>query len=149
MTTQTNYQITKYAAKLNDIVICLWMGKTYIAKTPLGDFKVTTPENSILSQQAVTSKGISIPCTNLQLKPYPNAQLDLFCRDNLCCWCMAPNTWLTNCTDPSTRLNHQLEKDVGCKILQSITRWRSQSSLVIKPYGVQIQQLLQEKDELG
>ena len=42
------------------------MGKTYIAKTLLVDFKVTTPENSLLSQQVVTSKGISVPYTNLQ-----------------------------------------------------------------------------------
>ena len=48
------------------------MGKTYTAKTPLGDFKVTTPENSLLSQQAVTSKGISVSYTSLQLNPYPN-----------------------------------------------------------------------------
>ena len=49
-----------------------------MAKTPLGDFKVTTPENSLLSQRAITSKGISVPYTNLQLNPYPNTQLDLF-----------------------------------------------------------------------
>ena len=30
------------------------MGKTYPAKTPPGDFKVITLENSLLSQQAVT-----------------------------------------------------------------------------------------------
>ena len=63
--------------------------------------------------------------------------------------CMAPNTWLTNCADPSTRLDHQLEKDVSYKILQFITRWRSRSSLVKKPYCVQTKQLLQEIDELG
>ena len=59
------------------------MGKTYTAKTTLGDFKVTTLENSLLSAQAVTSKGITVPYTNLQLNPYPNTQLDLFCSDNL------------------------------------------------------------------
>ena len=48
------------------------MGKTNTAKTPLGDFKVTTPENSLLSQQAVISKGIPIPYTSLQLNPYTN-----------------------------------------------------------------------------
>ena len=41
------------------------MGKTYMAKTLPGDFKVTTPETSLLSQQAVTSKGILVPYTNL------------------------------------------------------------------------------------
>ena len=52
------------------------MGKIYTAKTPPGDFKVTTPENPLLSKQAVTSKGIPVPYTNLQLNPYPNTQLD-------------------------------------------------------------------------
>ena len=70
--------INKSPTKLNaaenkvDIVICLRMGKTYMAKTLSGDFKVTTPENLLLSQQAVTSKGILVPYTNLQLNPYPN-----------------------------------------------------------------------------
>ena len=84
MVAQTNYQLTKYAAenKVNT-VICLRMGKTYMAKTPLSDFKVTILENLLLSQQAATSKGIPVPYTNLQLNPYPNTQLDLFCNDNL------------------------------------------------------------------
>ena len=68
--------------KINNTVICLRMGKTYTAKTPPGDFKVTIPEISLLSQQAITSKGISVPYINLQLNPYPNTQLDLFCSDN-------------------------------------------------------------------
>ena len=68
--------------KINNTVICLRMGKTYTTKTPPGDFKVTIPEISLLSQQAITSKGISVPYINLQLNPYPNTQLDLFCSDN-------------------------------------------------------------------
>ena len=59
------------------------MGKTYTAKTSLGDFKVITLENLLLSKQAVISKGILVPYTNLQLNPYPNTQLDLFYSDNL------------------------------------------------------------------
>ena len=59
------------------------MGKTNTAKTPSGDFKVTIPENPLLSKQAVTSKGITVPYTNLQLNPYPNTELDLFCSENL------------------------------------------------------------------
>ena len=54
------------------------MGKTNMTKTSLGDFKATTPENPLLSRQAVTSKGIPVSYTNLQLNPYPNTQLDLF-----------------------------------------------------------------------
>ena len=36
-----------------------------MAKIPPGDFKITTPENPLLSQQTVTSKEISVPYTNL------------------------------------------------------------------------------------
>ena len=68
--------------KINDTMICLRMRKTYTAKIPSGDFQVTTPEIPLLSQQAITSKGISVSYTNLQLNPYPNIQLDLFCSDN-------------------------------------------------------------------
>ena len=64
-------------------MICLRMEKTNMAKTLQGDFKVTTPENPLLSQKAVTSKGTQVHYTNLQLNPYPNTQLDLFCSDNL------------------------------------------------------------------
>ena len=59
------------------------MGKTNTAKTSPGDFKVTTPENPLLSKQAITNKGIPVPYTNLQLNPYPNTQLELFCSDSL------------------------------------------------------------------
>ena len=58
------------------------MGKTYTAKTTPGDFKVTISEIPLLSQQVVTSKGISVSYTNLKLNPYLNTQLDLFCSDN-------------------------------------------------------------------
>ena len=54
-------------------------------------------------------------------------------------------TWLTNrCADPSTRLNYQLGKDVSCKVLQFITRWRSRSSLVTKPYDTNTTTSLRE-----
>ena len=42
--------------KINNTVICLRMGKNLTAKTPSGDFQVTTPKTPLLSQQAVTSK---------------------------------------------------------------------------------------------
>ena len=59
------------------------MRKTYTEKTPPGDFKVTTPKNPLLSKQAITNNGIPVPYTNLQLNPYPNTQLDLFCSNSL------------------------------------------------------------------
>ena len=66
-----------------DMMICLQIGKTSKAKTLPSDFKVTTLENPLLSKQAVTSKGILVLFTNLQLNPYSNIQSDLFCGDNL------------------------------------------------------------------
>ena len=45
------------------------MEKTYTAKTSLGDFKVITSDNPILSKQVVTSKRIIVPYTNLQFNP--------------------------------------------------------------------------------
>ena len=70
-------------------------GKTYTAKTPSDDFLVTTLEIPLLSQQGVTSKGILVPYTNLQLNPYPNTQLDLFYSDNFPFWCAA-SKYVTN-----------------------------------------------------
>ena len=37
------------------------MGKNLTAKTPPGDFQVTTPETPLLSQQVVTSKEFQVP----------------------------------------------------------------------------------------
>ena len=54
------------------MVICFRMGKTYMAKIPPTDFKVTTLENLLLLKQTVITKGILVPYTNLQLNPYPN-----------------------------------------------------------------------------
>ena len=65
------------------------MEKTCTAKISLGDFKDTIPEDPLLLQQVITSKGIPIPYTNLQLNPYHNTQLDLFCSDNISFQCTA------------------------------------------------------------
>ena len=46
-------------------------------KTLPDEFKVTTPENPLLSKQVITSKGIPVPYTNLQLNLYLNTKLDL------------------------------------------------------------------------
>ena len=73
-------KITKWlnAAEIKFDMGDLFMnGKNHQGKTPPSEFKVTTPENPLLSKQAVTSKGIPVPCTKLQLNPYPNTQLDL------------------------------------------------------------------------
>ena len=52
-------------------------GENHQGKIPPSEFKVITLKNPLLSKQMLTSKGISVPYTNLQLNPYPNTQLDL------------------------------------------------------------------------
>ena len=93
------------------------MGKTYTVKTPLGDFKDTTLENPLLSKQTVTSKGISVLYTNLQLNPYPNTQLDLFCSDNFS-FSMHSSQYMTNQFDvriPVRGLLTNLKKMLAAK----------------------------------
>ena len=77
----TNKSPIKLSAAENKLT--RWFIYEWGQKPPPGDFKVTTPENPLLSQQAVTSKWISVFYINLQLNPYPNTQLNLFCSDNL------------------------------------------------------------------
>ena len=132
-------------------MIYLRMGKTYMTKNPSSDFKFITPENSLLSQQAVTSKGIPVPYTNLQLNPYPNIQLDLFCSDNFS-FSMHGSQYVTNQFDAQILVHDlptNLRKMLATKFFNSLTRWRSQRSLVTKSYSVQTQQFLQEKNEQG
>ena len=61
MAAQTNHQITKYAMENKRHGDLFTNGENLTAKTPPGDFQVTTPETPLLSQQAVTSKGIQVP----------------------------------------------------------------------------------------
>ena len=125
------------------------MGKTNTVKTPPGDFKVVTPEIPLLSQQAVISKGILVPYTNLQLNSYPNTQLDLFCSDNISFRCTTPSMWLTNFADPSMRLQTLTREGYWLQSFSVHSWWRSRRYLVTKSYGAQTQQLLYKKDELG
>ena len=92
-----------------------------MAKTPPCDFKVTTPENPLLSIQAVTSKGISVPYTNIELNLYPNTQLDLFYNDSISLL-MHGSQYVTNQSMHRSKYvtSHQFEKNVGCKVLQFI-----------------------------
>ena len=120
------------------MVIYFWIGKTSKAKTLLGDFKVTTPKNLLISQQAVTSKRIPVPYTNLQLNFYPNTQLNFFCSDNLS-FSMHGSQYVINQSMHESKYitNHQLEKDVGCKVFQFINTIKITKLLSYKPYSVQ------------
>ena len=81
-TNKSPIKLSAAEIKLTRRFVYEW-GKPTRQKPPPDDFKITTPENPLLSQQAVISKGIPVPYINLQLNPYPNTQLDLFYSDNL------------------------------------------------------------------
>ena len=70
-----------------------------------------------------------IPTYSWILIPIPNWNYSVMTISHF--QCMALSTWLTNrCADPSTRLNHQLEKDASCKVFQFITKLK-----IMKPFG--------------
>ena len=65
---------------------------------------------------------------------------------------MHGSQYVTNQFDariPVHGLHTNLRRMLAAKFFSSSIRWRSRSSLVTKTYGIQTQQLLEEKDELG
>ena len=56
MVAQTNHQLTKCSRNKIDTVVCLRMGKIYTAKTPPGDFKVTTLKNPLYQNKQLQVK---------------------------------------------------------------------------------------------
>ena len=128
--------------KINLIrVICLRMGKIIKTKPHWVNLRSSLPRIHYYQNKRLQVKKSKylIPTYNWTLIPIPN--WTCFVVTIFHFQCMAPSTWLTNCVNLSMRLDHQLEKDVGCKVLQCITRWKSRSSLVTKPYSVQTHQL--------
>ena len=150
MVAQTNHQTTKNAAKNK------WHGDSFtnrenvMAKTPSGDFKVTTPKTPLLSQQAVTSKGISstLPTYSWTLTPIPNwtcSVVTVPLSD-----AQLPSTWLTNYTDPNTRLQSLTKKIIGCKVLQFIHTMKIKKMLGHKTIRCTYTATSsRERDELG
>ena len=125
-------------------------GENLTAKTPPVDFQVTTPETPLLSQQAVTSKGIpsTIPTYSWTLTLIPNWT---------CFVVTVPlsdarllSTWLTNCVDPSKRLQSPIKKVVGCKVLQFIHIMKIKKMLGYKTLRCTYTAISsRERDELG
>ena len=125
-------------------------GENLTAKTPPGDFQVTTFETPLLSQQAVTSKGIpsTLPTYSWTLTPIPNWICSVVTVPFSDAW--LPSTWLTNCTNPSMRLQSPTKKIVGCKVLQFIHTMNIKKMLGHKTQQCKyIATSSREKDELG
>ena len=121
-----------------------------MVKTPSGDFQITTLETPLLSQQAVTSKGIpsTLPTYSWNLTPIPNwtcSAVIVPLSD-----ARLPSMWLTNCVDPSTRLQSPTKKIVGCKVLQFIHTMKIKKMLGHKTLQCTYTTTSsRERDELG
>ena len=89
-------------------------------KNPPGDFQFTTPETPLLSQQAVTNKGIlsTLPTYSWTLIPIPSWTCSVVTVPPFDT--RLSSTWLTNYTNPSMRLQSPTKKVVSCKVLQFI-----------------------------
>ena len=98
-------------------MICLWMGKTYTTKTPPGDFKVTTPRIHYYHNKRLQVKESQylILTYSWTFTPIPNWTCFVVTISPF--QCTAPNMWLTNCADLSTRLQSQTRK--GCWLQSS------------------------------
>ena len=120
------------------------------AKTPRGNFQVATLKTLLLSQQAVTSKGIpsTLPIYSWTLTPIPNwtySVVTVPLSD-----ARLPSTWLTNCGDPSTRLQSPTKKIVGCKVLLFIHTMKIKKMLGQKTlWCTYTTSSSRERDELG
>ena len=78
-----------------------------------------------------------IPTYSWTFTPIPNWTCSVVTISHF--QCTTPNTWLTT----------NLKRMLAAKFFSLSIRWRSRNSLVTKPYDMQTQQLLEEKDELG
>ena len=121
-----------------------------MAKTPPGDFQVTTPETPLLSQQVVTSKGIpsTLPTYSWTLTPIPNWTCFVVIVPLFDAWLQ--NMWLTSCANPSTRLQTPTKKVVSCKVLQFIHTMKIKKMLGHKTLRCKYAATSsRERDELG
>ena len=136
--------------KINNTVIFLRMGKNLKAKTSPGDFQVTTLETSLLSQQAVTSKGIpsTLPTYSWILTPIPHwtcSVVTVPLSD-----VRLPSTWLTIARIPVRDFKTPTEKIVSCKVLQFIHTMKIKKMLGHKTLRCKYTATSsRERDELG
>ena len=149
MIVQTNHQITKYAVENKWHGDLFTNGENLTAKTPPGDFQVTTPETPLLSQQAVTSKGSQylIPTYSWTLTPIPNWTCSVMTISPFDAH--LPSTWLTNCADPSTRLKSPTRE--GCWLQNSLVHPHDedQEDAWLQNPTVHIHNNFFRRDELG
>ena len=126
------------------------MEKNLTAKTPSGDFQVTTPETPLLSQQTVTSKGIpsTLPTYSWTLTLIPNWTCFVVTVPLSEAWLRS--TWLTVTRIPVHDFKTPTKKIVGCKVLQFIHMMKVKKMLGHKTLRCKYTSTSsKERDELG
>ena len=126
------------------------MGKNLTVKTPPSDFQVTTPETPLLSQQAVTSKGIpsTLPTYNWTLIPIPD--YTCFVVTVPLSNARLPSTWLIVARIPVRDFETPTKKIVSCKVLQFIHTMKIKKMLGHKTLRCKYTATSsRERDELG
>ena len=122
-------------------MICWQMGKTSCkAKTPLGEFKVATFKNSLITNQVVTSiRNLTatlnypkIPTNSWTFTPLPNWTWS--CSSFLSLDAQTSNLWLTLCMDPKYVTNSS-NLNICCWLQSSSLhqQWRSGSTQLQNP----------------
>ena len=120
MVTQTNHHKLNMQRKINWHGDLFTNGEKLNGKNPTGWFLGHHSRTPLLSQQAVTSKGIpsTLPTYSWTLTLIPNWTCSVVTFPSFDT--RLPSTWLINCADLSTRLQSPTKKVVGYKFLQFI-----------------------------
>ena len=121
-----------------------------MAKTPPGDFQVTTLETPLLSQQSVTSKGIpsTLPTYNWTFTTIPNWTCSIVTVTFFDAW--LPSTWLTVARILVCDFKTPTKNIVGCKVLQFIHTMKIKKMLGHKTLRCKYTATSsRERDELG
>ena len=135
--------------KLTRWFVYKW-GKPIRQKPPPDDFKVTIPENPLLSKQVVTSKPLPqylIPTYSWTLTPIPNWTCLVVTISPFDA--RLPSTWLTNCADPNTRLQSPTREDCWLQSSSIHSHDEDQEDNWSQNSTVHIHSNFFKRDELG
>ena len=126
MEVSINHWKTNMQQKINNMVICWWMGKTSCkAKAPSSEFKITTPKNPLINNQAIT-KYLGLSQNTLD---YPKIPTYDWTFAPILNWTWSSSDFFSSCTNFQFVTNSNNLND--CYWLQSSSlhkRWRSRST---------------------
>ena len=136
--------------KINNTVICLWIGKNLTAKTPTGWFLGHHSRNSTIITRSGYKQGIpsTLPTYSWTLTAIPNRTCSVVTVPLSVA--RLPSTWLTVAQIPVRDFKTPTKKIVGCKVLQFIHTMKIRKMLGLKTLRCNYTATSsRERDELG